>query len=187
MHKNKKHTNTAPVLPPTCFPAFLFLSSLFLCLLSSLKIISLFLSVSPSSYYSLPQSSRLPFSCLHRTPPPRSFVAFLSFQSSSSISPPLLSSFLFLLMQHSSHSFRLLKGKDPAGRPRPNIITVLSASLSFFSHPVSPLLSLLLRLTSSFSVLILLRHSIVLTLSIFIHSCIFSLHKPSKQLIQFHR
>lgn len=46
-------------------------------------------------------------------------------------SPPLLSSFLFLLMQHSSHSCWLLKGKDPAGRPRPNIITVLSTSLSF--------------------------------------------------------
>lgn len=88
--------------------------------------LSVFIFLSPSFYLHLALDS--PCS-------PLSWLFLLSSFLSHHRLWSLPCSFLhFLLMEHSLHSCWLLRGKDPAGRPRPNIITVLSACSS---HPIS--------------------------------------------------
>ncbi len=149
VHENK-NTNRIQVFPHEYFSAQLFSSSLFLCLLSPPKIISLFLSLDPPSlppthsYFSLFLHLLVFLFIFHPaldspTFLPPSAPSWLFFLSHHHLWPPLplLRSFpLFLLMQHSLHSCWLLRGKDPAGRSRPNIITTLSASVSLILYPL---------------------------------------------------
>ena len=152
----QKHAKRSPsFFLPDIFQPDYFHPLCSVCLLSPLKIISPFLSVypafiflSPSFYLHLaPDSPALLPPPPPPPPPPSPSWLFPSFTSSSPFLPlSSAPSFFFLLMQHSSHSSWLLRGKDPAGRPRPNIITLLSAVLS-----LSLSLSLSLFLSSHLS------------------------------------
>lgn len=173
MHKNKKHTNRAQVFPPRYFSALLFSSSLFLCLLSSLKIISLFLSAYPSSYYSLPKFSRLPpsvFISLWIPPLPTLAPSWLFFLSNHHpLFLPLSSAPSFFFSCSIPHiPVGFLRGRTPLADQGQTLLQC-SQPLFLFLSPYfsSSLTDSTSPFTSSYSLsdylLILLSHSVFLS------------------------